>query len=258
VRSIDINCDLGEGFGIYHTAPEEQIFPWISSANIACGFHAGDPQTMRRSVQLAIAHGVAIGAHPGTPDLAGFGRRAMELSNSELENALVYQIGALEAFCRTVGTFIHHVKPHGWLYNEAARNPRIAEVIASVVKTLNSSWILFGLAGSELPRAARQLGVPHAAEAFIDRAYEPDGSLASRGLRGSVIVHPETAVQQCLDIVLRSRVRTASGVEVPLAADTLCVHGDNPAASDILPLVRDCLHENGVDVRPWKPDAQSG
>lgn len=257
MRSIDINCDLGEGFGIYRAAPEEQIFPWISSANIACGFHAGDPQTMCRSVQLAIRHGVAVGAHPGTPDLAGFGRRAMHLSDKELESALVYQIGALEAFCRAAGTFIHHVKPHGWLYNEAANNRKVAELIASVTKSLNSSWILFGLAGSELVGAAQRLGVAYAAEAFIDRAYESNGRLASRSLANSVIVNPEMAAQQCLEIVLRSRVITAGGAVVPVVADTLCVHGDNPAALEILPLVRDGLLKSGIEVKPLESWTES-
>jgi UPF0271 protein len=251
MHSIDINCDLGEGFGIYQVAPEEQIFPWISSANIACGFHAGDPQTMRRSVRLALQHQVAIGAHPGTPDLAGFGRRSMGLSNTEIEAALLYQIGALEAFCRAIGTSIRHVKPHGWLYNEAAGNRQVADVIASVIKSLNPSWILFGLAGSEMLEAARQKGLPHAAEAFIDRTYEADGSLSARNQPGSVITNPQAAAQQCLEIVLKSRVRTATGAEVRVVAGTLCVHGDNPGVLGILASVRDSLLKNSIEIRPF-------
>ena len=141
---VDINCDLGEGFGIYRTAPDEQIFPLISSANIACGFHAGDPQTMRRSVELALKHGVAIGAHPGTPDLAGFGRRALELSDADVENSLFYQLGALEGVCRSTGAQISHVKPHGWLYNAAAKDLRLASIIARTVQRMNPGQLGVG------------------------------------------------------------------------------------------------------------------
>ncbi|MCI0422705.1 MAG: LamB/YcsF family protein [Acidobacteria bacterium] len=250
MRSVDINCDLGEGFGVYQAAPDEKIFPLISSANIACGFHAGDPQTMRHCVELAIRHRVGIGAHPGTPDLAGFGRRALELSEAELENALIYQVGALEAFCRAAGTQIRHVKPHGWLYNAAARDKRLAAVIANTLKTLNSSWRLFGLAGSESISAAKALGMPYAAEAFIDRSYEADGSLSNRSVVGSVITNPEVAAQQCLDIVLKSSVRTVSGAKVRVSADTLCIHGDNPSVLQILASVRERLAASRVDVGP--------
>src|SRR5262245_15241847 len=224
---IDINCDLGEGFGVYRAAPDEQIFPLITSANIACGFHAGDPQTMRRCVDLALRNGVSVGVHPGTPDLPGFGRRAMELSDTELENALCYQAGALEGICRSVGAQIRHVKPHGWLYNAAAKDSRLALVIARTVQKLNPAWRLYGLAGSESILAAQAIGLPHASEAFIDRTYEADGSLTPRSVAGSVITNPELVARQCLDIVVKRSVRTVSGTEIWIAADTLCVHGDN-------------------------------
>lgn len=250
MRFVDINCDLGEGFGVYHAAPDEQIFPLISSANIACGFHAGDPQTMRRCVELALRHGVGIGAHPGTPDLAGFGRRAMELSDAELENALMYQAGALEGICRSIGTQIRHVKPHGWLYNAAAKDRRLAAVIARTVQKLNPAWRLFGLAGSESISAAKAIGLPYASEAFIDRTYEEDGSLSHRSDAGSVITSPELAAQQCLDIVLKSSVRAVSGVEVRIQAQTLCVHGDNVNVLQILECVRKHLAAHQIHVRP--------
>lgn len=253
MRCVDINCDLGEGFGVYRVAPDEDIFPLISSANIACGFHAGDPQTMRRCVELAVRHGVSIGAHPGTPDLAGFGRRAMDLSDAELENALIYQAGALEGMCRSVGAEICHVKPHGWLYNAAARDMRLATVIARTVEKLSPTWRLFGLAGSESIRAAQAIGLPCASEAFIDRTYEADGSLSHRSAPGSVITNPEIAAQQCLDIVLRSIVRTASGAELEVMAETLCVHGDNPYVLEILKCVRRQLAAHQIRVKPHDP-----
>lgn len=250
MRSVDINCDLGEGFGIYCAAPDEHIFPLISSANIACGFHAGDPQTMRRCVELAVSHGVSIGAHPGTPDLAGFGRRAMELSDAELENALIYQSGAIEAMCRVVGTQVRHVKPHGWLYNASAKDGRLAAVIARAIKKVNPNLRLFGLAGSESIAAAQAIGLPHASEAFIDRTYEPDGSLSPRSSSGSVITNPESAAQQCLDIVLNATGKSRSGSVTQIAAETLCVHGDNPSVLQILKCVRERLAEHQIEIRP--------
>ena len=253
MRCVDINCDLGEGFGVYRAAPDEEIFPLISSANIACGFHAGDPQTMRCCVELAVRHGVGIGAHPGTPDLAGFGRRAMNLSDAELENALIYQVGALEGMCRSVGTQIRHVKPHGWLYNAAAKDSRLAAVIARTILKLDPAWRLFGLAGSESICAAQAIGLPYASEAFIDRTYESDGSLRHRSVAGSVIVNPEFAAQQCLDIVLKSCVRTASGQEIRIAADTLCVNGDNASVLAILECVRERLAAHQIQVKSLGP-----
>ena len=184
------------------------IFPLISSANIACGFHAGDPQVMRHSVSLALRHGVSIGAHPGTHDLQGFGRRAMDLSTEEVENLLLYQIGALDAFARAAGGRIRHVKPHGWLYNEAAKNAKFAQIIASTVRSLNPEWILFGAAGSQLIAAAKDARLPFAEEAFADRTYEIDGSLTPRSQPGSLITDPAQAARQCLDVVLKGKLKT--------------------------------------------------
>src|SRR5262245_24594509 len=255
MRSVDINCDLGEGFGVYRAAPDEQIFPLISSANIACGFHAGDPQTMRRSVELALKHGVAIGAHPGTPDLAGFGRRALELSDAEVENSLFYQLGALEGVCRSNGAQISHVKPHGWLYNAAAKDLHLASIIARTVQRMNPGWRLLGLAGSHSISAAESIGLPHASEAFIDRTYESDGSLSPRSVESSVITDPALAGQQCLDMVLKSRVRIVSGGERRIVAETLCVHGDNPNVLPILAGVRKLLAGNQIETRPLRADS---
>jgi 5-oxoprolinase (ATP-hydrolysing) subunit A len=250
MHSLDINCDLGEGFGIYRAAPDEHIFPLISSANIACGFHAGDPQIMRRCVELAVSHRVSVGAHPGTPDLAGFGRRPMELSDAELENVLIYQVGAIEAMCRAVGTQLRHVKPHGWLYNASAKERKLAVVIARAIQKVNANLRLFGLAGSESIAAAQAIGLKHADEAFIDRTYEADGSLSPRSSPGSVITDPESAAQQCLDIVLSATVTSRSGTTTRIAADTLCVHGDNPGVLQILKCVRERLAAHQIEIRP--------
>jgi len=246
---IDLNCDLGEGSEACPTASDEQIFPLITSANIACGFHAGDARTMRRCIDLALRNNVSIGVHPSTPDLAGFGRRPMELSELELEDILGYQAGALEGLCRLAGAHIRHVKPHGWLYNAAARDNRLAAIIARTVQKLNPTWRLYGLAGSESVVAARAIGLHHASEAFIDRAYESDGTLSHRSVPGSVITNPELAARQGLDIALKSMVKTTSGGEVRVVADTLCVHGDNPSVLEILKCVREQLVAHQVLVK---------
>ena len=250
MKSIDLNCDLGEGFGIYQAGVDEAIFPLISSANIACGFHAGDPQVMRRSVSLTLQHGVSIGAHPGTPDLQGFGRRAMDLSLHEIENLLIYQVGALDGFARAAGGRIRHIKPHGWLYNEAAKNPDLSKTIVNTIRTMNPDWILFGATGSYLIAAAKEAGLPFAEEAFADRTYQRDASLSPRSQSGSLITDPDQAAQQCLDIVLRGKVKTTNGAEVPLRADTMCVHGDNPSVLSILNCIREELKRHSVSVSP--------
>ena len=250
MRTIDLNCDLGEGYGIYQAGPDEAIFPLISSANIACGFHAGDPQVMRRCVSLALRHGVSIGAHPGTPDLQGFGRRVMELSTEEVENLMLYQIGALDAFARAAGSRVRHIKPHGWLYNEAAKDSNLAKILVGTVKSLNPEWILFGAAGSQLIAAAKEAGLPCAEEAFADRTYQSDGSLTPRSQPGSLITDPDQAARQCLDIFLRGKLKTVSGAEISLHADTMCIHGDNPSVVSILTRIREELSRNGFQIHP--------
>jgi len=251
MRRIDINCDLGESFGIYRLGQDEKIYPLITSANIACGFHAGDPQVMRTSVALALRHHVAIGAHPGTPDLLGFGRRGMELSREELETTLIYQIGALAAFAKVHGSQLSHVKPHGWLYNAAARDAEIARTIAEAVKSVSSQLVLFGLAGSQMIRAARDVDLPFAQEAFIDRAYEADGTLLKRSSAEALITDPEKAARQALSIVLEGKAEAADGTQVEIEADTLCVHGDNPNAISVLNEVRNSLLKNAVKILPF-------
>lgn len=250
MKAVDLNCDLGEGTGIARFGGDAAIFPLISSANIACGFHAGNPQLMRDSVYLALRHGVSIGAHPGTNDVEGFGRRAMNLTTEDIENLLLYQIGALDAFTRAAGGQIRHIKPHGWVYNEAAINANFAQVIARTVRSLNPGWILFGAAGSQLIAAAKAARIPVAEEAFADRTYETDGTLSSRSQPGSLITDPVQAARQCLDIVLKGKLTTASGTEISLHADTICIHGDNPSALTILRHIREEILNSGFQILP--------
>lgn len=248
--AIDLNCDMGESFGAYILGADEALMPLVTSANIACGYHAGDPMVMDRTVRLALRHGVSIGAHPGFPDLLGFGRRVMHLRPEEIENYVLYQVGALAAFARSVGAEPAHVKPHGALYNMAERDLEIARAIARGVARAGPRLILVGRANSALIRAAAEVGLPAAREGFADRAYEPDGSLRPRHLPGAVLTDPETAAEQALRIAREGRVTASNGETIPLAADTLCIHGDTPGAAEIARAVRRRLEAAGVEVRP--------
>jgi UPF0271 protein len=245
---IDINCDMGESFGRYTLGTDQALMPYITSANIACGFHASDPLVMGRSVGLARKHGVAIGAHPGYPDLQGFGRREMQLSPEEAEHIILYQIGALAGFARAAGLDLTHVKPHGALYNQAARDRALAEAIVRAVTRFSRELIVVGLADSEVIEAALEAGQPVAREAFADRAYEADGSLRSRRLPGAVLQDPEQAAEQAVRIARDGLVVAWGGQEVPVKAETLCVHGDTPSALTIVHAVRKALAAAGVEV----------
>ena len=253
---VDLNSDVGEGYGAWSIGADRELMPLITSANIACGFHAGDPDVMRATVDLARRHGVAVGAHPSYPDRQGFGRRRMDLTPAEIEDAVLYQIGAIYAFARAVGVPLAHVKPHGALYNYAARDPAAAEAIARAVRSFSSELIMVGLAGSLLIEAARAAGVPYAAEAFVDRAYAPDGSLRSRTLPGAVLTDTEAAVAQAVGIVRDGAVRTPEG-SIAVHADTLCLHGDTTGAAQFARAVREGLIAAGVQLRPLK-DVVSG
>ena len=246
--AIDLNCDLGESFGAYRIGDDAGVLPYVTSANVACGAHAGDPSVMRRTVAAAVEHGVAIGAHPGLPDLAGFGRREMRISAEEAYDLVVYQVGALAAFARAAGTELRHVKPHGALYNMACADAALAGPIARAVRDVDARLILFGLPGSELQRAAEAAGIPFAREAFADRAYAPDGSLAPRGTPGAVVHDPEEAVRRAVEIAAEGRARTVDGGELRLQADTLCVHGDRPDAGRFARMLREGLERRGVRV----------
>ena len=245
---IDLNCDMGESFGAYAMGADEAVMPFITSANIACGFHAGDPRVMARTVQLAIQHSIALGAHPGFRDLEGFGRRVIDTPPDEIESDVLYQIGALDAFARAAGSKLVHVKPHGALYNLAAVKPDIARAIARAVAQFDSSLVFVGLAGSTMIDAAQQAGLRVAREGFCDRAYRSDGKLVSRREKNSVFDDPARAARQALEMVIDHAVTTIDGVKILLAVDTLCIHGDTPNAARIARAVREALEQNGVIV----------
>ncbi len=247
--TIDLNCDLGESFGAYSLGQDEAILPFVTSANIACGYHAGDPAVMKHTVRRALHHGVALGAHPGLPDLVGFGRREMAISPEEAYDMTVYQIGALLAFVRDEGGTLHHVKPHGALYNMAASSPALAEALAEAVYRVAPEACLYGLAGSALPRAAEKLGLRTAHEVFADRSYQPDGTLTPRRQPGALLTDPAQAEAQVLRMVREGRVRALSGEDVAIRADTVCIHGDGPHALTFASRLRAALAAADVAVQ---------
>jgi UPF0271 protein len=253
-RSIDLNCDMGESYGAWTMGQDEAVMPLVSSANIACGFHAGDPTVMRRTVHLAKRHGVSIGAHVSLPDLQGFGRREMKLSPDEARDLTLVQIGALAAIARAEDARLVHVKPHGALYNMAARDERLADAIARAVREFDPALILFGLAGSALPRAGAALGLRVAHEAFCDRRYEADGSLTPRTLPGAVIDDPSAAASQLAALVTTGEVGSREGARIHVACDTVCVHGDRSDAAAFARALRARLDADGIAVRAIATD----
>lgn len=248
--TIDINCDLGESFGPWPMGEDARVLPHITSANIACGAHAGDPSVMRRTVRLARAAAVRIGAHPGFPDLQGFGRREMKVDPVELEDLLIAQIGALTAIAHAEGAALQHVKAHGALYNMAAREPALAAAIARAIAACGKSLIMFGLPNSPMIEAGQAAGLRVAAEGFADRSYEEDGSLTPRSRPGAVIHDPEAVVLRSVRMVREGIVLTASGREVPLRVDTICVHGDTPGAPELARRIHEGLVAAGATVAP--------
>ena len=245
---VDLNADVGEGVGPWPMGDDERLIPLVTSVNVACGAHAGDPLTIDRTVRAAAAHGVAVGAHPGYPDLVGFGRRDLDMAPDELEASLVYQIGAVAAFARAAGTPLRHVKPHGALYNLAARDPAVAATIARAVARVSGDLVLVGLAGSSLLTAAADAGLASAAEAFADRAYEADGTLRSRRQPGAVLGSPDLAAAQALSIVRDGCVTSHDGEVVAVRADTICIHGDTPGAAEFATAIRAALADAGVTI----------
>jgi UPF0271 protein len=245
--TIDLNGDIGESFGAWTMGQDEGVLDFVTSANIACVFHAGDPATMQRTVAAAAKRGVAIGAHPSLPDLAGFGRREMRVSADETYAMTLYQIGALAAIARAAGASLHHVKPHGALYNMAARDRVLADAIAVAVRDFDASLILVGLAGSELTRAGEHAGLAVANEAFADRRYEPDGSLVARGQSGAVIDDVDAASAQAVSIATQGEVETSAGVRA-IRADTICVPGDRADAALFARRLRERLERAGVAI----------
>lgn len=252
---IDLNSDVGESFGPYTLGLDEEVLRYVTSANIACGFHAGDPAVMRKTVSLARQLGVEVGAHPGFPDLMGFGRRNVDATLEEIQDYVIYQMGALQAFVLSQGMKLQHVKAHGALYNMAVANPKIWEAIAEGVVKVDPEIILVVLAPSKrdpLLGLGRRYGIRIAFEAFADRAYQNDGSLVSRRKEGAVIKDHEAVAQRALKMALEGRAISIDGTEIDLKADTLCVHGDNPGAVQMVKRIRESLKASGVEVTPMK------
>jgi UPF0271 protein len=247
---IDLNSDVGESFGAWRMGADAEVMRSITSANVACGFHAGDPGVMRQTIRLARASGASVGAHPGYPDLVGFGRREMKASAKDVEDMVLYQIGALAAMAAAEGVKLAHVKAHGALYNQAVRDRALADAIAGAVRAFDRGLVLFGLPGSELLQAGERAGLRVAAEGFADRAYNADGSLASRAEAGSVIHDPDEVVRRSLRMVRDGRVTARDGSELTFRVDTLCTHGDTPGAHELTRLLREGLQREGVAVLP--------
>ncbi len=245
---IDLNSDLGESFGAYRLGNDDAVLGSVTSANVACGFHAGDPVTLLRTVRAARKASVAVGAHPGHPDLVGFGRRTLACSTEEAYANTLYQIGAIQAACRSQEMKLQHVKPHGALYNQAAKDPALAKAIAEAVRDAGEGIILLGLAHSAFETAAREAGVPFAAEAFADRAYEPDGNLVSRKKDGAVIHDAELAAQRVVRMAKEGTVEAVDGTIIRMKPQSICLHGDTPEAVEMSRLIRNALEEAGVKV----------
>ena len=247
-RSIDLNCDLGESYGIYTLGHDTEIMPYVTSVNIACGFHAGDAMTMQKTVRAALQAGVAIGAHPGFQDLQGFGRRDMQLSADEVYTITLYQIGALAAFVKAEGGILHHVKPHGALYNMAAKNETYAKSIAQAVKDVDERLILYGLSGSYLTQFGKEAGLQVAHEAFMDRTYTSNGTLTPRNEANALIHSGKEALEQAIMMITEQKVLATTGEVVPLQADTLCLHGDGEGAVNFAKLIRKELQKYAIEA----------
>jgi 5-oxoprolinase (ATP-hydrolysing) subunit A len=245
---VDLNADVGESFGARHIGDDEPIFRYVTSANVACGFHAGDTNIIAATIRAAAARKVAVGAHPSYPDSAGFGRQTIDMPTDELRNVIIYQIGAVDALARSLGVTLVHVKPHGALYNDAAKNPALAAGVADAVVTYDKNLILVGLAGSHLVAAGQAAGLRVAAEAFCDRVYEADGFLRSRAHPDALIEDPKRAAAQAVDIVVHQRVIASQGKAIRVQAQTLCVHGDTPNAVDVASAIRKALGNAGVEI----------
>lgn len=243
---VDLNCDMGESYGVYKLGRDEEILDYVTSANIACGFHAGDPGTMRKTVRLALEKDVAIGAHPGFQDLHGFGRRNLQLSAQEIYDLVIYQIGALSGFIAAEGGLMQHVKTHGALYNMGAKDPVYAEAIAEAVYDVNPALILFGLAGSELIAVGNKIGLRTASEVFSDRTYQSDGTLTHRSEPNALITDAGEAIARVSRMVQEGKVLTIQETDAELKADTICIHGDGPNALAFAQQISKSLQEDGI------------
>jgi UPF0271 protein len=249
---VDLNSDVGESFGTYKLGLDEDVLRYVSSVNIACGWHAGDPMVMEKTVALAKENKLGIGAHPGFPDLIGFGRRNMVITPKEARNYLIYQIGALAAFTQAAGTSLQHIKLHGAFYNMVSADAVLAREVAKAIYDVNKDLIVLALAGSELVKAAKELGLKVAEEVFADRAYNSNGSLVSRKLPGSVIHDKDLAIERVKRMVAEGKVTAIDGTDIAINADSICVHGDNPEAVAFVKLIRERLEADGVQVKSIK------
>ena len=252
MSTVDLNCDLGESFGAYTIGMDEAVIPFVTSVNVACGWHAGDPLIMDRTVALAKNHGVAVGAHPGFPDLMGFGRRPMTVTPQEAGAYVKYQVGALQAFAKGHGLALQHVKPHGALYNMAAKDEGLAIGICEAIASVDKNLILMGLAGSVMLEAAKKAGLKTASEVFADRAYNDDGSLVNRKLPGAVIHDPDLAVERAIKMAKEGKVISINGKEISIQVDSICVHGDNEQAIELVSKIRKAFEDAGIEVRSLK------
>jgi len=248
MKTIDLNCDMGESYGAWKMGADADVMPFITSANVACGFHAGDPATIRKTVRLAVDRGVAVGAHPSLPDLMGFGRRVMRISPQDMYDLIVYQAGAVEAFARAAGAKLHHVKCHGALYNMAADDEALSDAMVRAVKDLGSGVMLYALSRSKSFQIGRKAGIPVAGEVFADRGYSDDGSLAPRDKPGGMIEDAAVSVKQVLAMIEEGYVTSLAGKRVAVSADTLCLHGDQPGAVAFAQALRKVFSERGITV----------
>lgn len=248
---VDLNSDLGESFGLYTIGNDEEVLQYVSSANIACGFHAGDPHVMQRTVAMAAAAGVAVGAHPGVPDLMGFGRRKMDITPQEAYAMVLYQVGALQAFTTAAHVPLQHVKPHGALYNMAAKNKALAAAIAQAVHDVNPQLILYGLAGSYLISEGKKIGLQTASEVFADRTYQPDGTLTPRSQPDAMVTDEELAISRVLRMIQEGVVTAQNDADIPVQADTICIHGDGAKALAFAHKIKTALEAHDVAVRAF-------
>ena len=250
MERIDLNCDLGESFGAYTIGMDSEVLPYITSANIACGFHGGDPLVMERTVAACARAGVGVGAHPGFPDLIGFGRRNMAVTPDEVRTYIAYQTGALLAFCHEQGVRMTHVKPHGALYNMAAKDYALAKAVCEGIRAADESLILLALSGSQMLKAAGEMGLACASEVFADRAYEPDGSLVPRSRPGSMIKDADEAARRVVRMVKEGKVQAIDGQDISIRADSVCVHGDSRSALDFVKRIRENLERENITCLP--------
>lgn len=246
--TVDLNCDMGESFGAWKMGNDAALMDYVSSVNIACGFHAGDALIMRETVETAVKKNVAVGAHPSFPDLQGFGRREMKMSPSEVFDIVLYQVSALNGICKAVGTTLHHVKPHGALYNQAAKDAKLAEAIAEAVFALDKNLILYGLSGSHLISEAEKIGLQTASEVFADRTYQKDGSLTPRSENDALITNTKQATEQVLQMIKDKCVTATNDEQIPIRAETICIHGDGEHALEFAREIRQNLKAKGVEI----------